>query len=60
MFRAMISPIIMSTGLYLQHPVIFTTVVASCQLAATLVNITGCCKYSQVLMMMGENIARNM
>jgi len=24
------------------------------------VNITRCCKYSQVLLMMGENIARNM
>jgi hypothetical protein len=24
-----------------------------------LVNITRCCKYSKVLLMMGENIARN-
>jgi hypothetical protein len=30
------------------------------QPAATLVNITRCCKYSQLLLMMGENIARNM
>jgi hypothetical protein len=30
------------------------------QPAATLVNITRCFKYSQVLPMMGENIARNM
>jgi len=27
---------------------------------ATLVYITRCCKYSQVLLMMGENIAQNM
>jgi hypothetical protein len=27
---------------------------------AKLVNITRCCKYSQVLLMMGENIAQNM
>jgi hypothetical protein len=32
----------------------------TCQPTATLVNITTCCKYSQVLLMMGENIARNM
>jgi hypothetical protein len=31
-----------------------------CRLAAALVNITRCCKYSQVLLMMGENITRNM
>jgi len=30
------------------------------QPAATWVNATRCCKYSQVLLMMGENIARNM
>jgi hypothetical protein len=30
------------------------------QPAATLVNIIGCCKYSQVLLIIGENIARNM
>jgi hypothetical protein len=28
--------------------------------AATLVNITRCCKYYKVLLMMGENFARNM
>ena len=31
-----------------------------CQPAATWVNTTRYCKYSQVLLMMGENIARNM
>jgi len=57
--------------LYLQHLVIFTNVAAGwChglvethprhQPAATLVNITRCCKYSQVLLMMSGNIARNM
>jgi len=30
------------------------------QPAATLVNITRCCKNSQVFLMMDENIARNM
>ena len=30
------------------------------QPAATLVNITRCCKYSQVLLIMDESIARNM
>jgi hypothetical protein len=30
------------------------------QPAATLVNITRCCKYSQVFLIMGENIAQNM
>jgi hypothetical protein len=30
------------------------------QPVTTLVNITRSCKYSQVLLMMGENIARNM
>jgi hypothetical protein len=30
------------------------------QPAATLVNITRCCKYSQVLLMMVENIAQDM
>jgi len=29
------------------------------QTAATLVNITRCCKYSQVILIMGENVARN-
>jgi len=31
-----------------------------CQPAATWVNTTRYCKYSQVLLMMGENTARNM
>jgi hypothetical protein len=31
-----------------------------CRLAATWVNATRYCKYSQVLLMMEENIARNM
>jgi hypothetical protein len=56
--------------LYLQHLVIFTNAADGwChgwvethprhQPAATLVNITRCCKYSQMLLMMGKNIARN-
>ena len=89
-FRAMFSPIIRSTWLYLQYLLVFTQVAAGwClgwvetelswlwgvytphnqhssvsthlrhQPAATWVNTTICCKYSLVLMMMGENIARN-
>jgi len=64
MFRAMFSSIIRNISLYLQHLVIFTQVAAGWfhrhQPAATLVNTTRYCKYSQVLLMMGENIARNM
>ena len=71
MFRAMFSPIIRSTRLYLQYLVVFTQAAAGwclgCvethprhQLAATWVNTTRYCKYSLVLLMMGENIARNM
>jgi len=30
------------------------------QSAATWANTTRCCKYSQVLLMVGENMARNM
>jgi len=66
MFQAMFSPIIMSTWLYLQYLVVFTQVAAGWfpetehQMAATWVNTTRYCKYSQVLMMMGENIAWNM
>ena len=60
MFRAMFSPIIKSTWLYLQYLVVFTQVAAGWQPAATWVNTTGYCKYSQVVLMMGENIARNM
>jgi hypothetical protein len=37
----------------------FTQVAAGCQLAATWVNTTGSCKNSQVLLMMGKNIAQN-
>ena len=69
MFRAMFSPIIRSTSLYLQYLVVFTQVAAGCetvsthprhQPAATCVNTTRYCKYSQVLLIMGEKIARNM
>ena len=70
MFRAKFSPIIRSTWLYLQHLVVFPQVVAGwChgwathprhQPAATWVNTIRYCKYRQVLLMMGENIARNM
>jgi hypothetical protein len=51
---------------YQEHLTILTvsgSVHPSCfwhQLAATWVNNTRYCKYSQVLLMMGENIARNM
>ena len=60
MFRAMFSPIIRGTSLYLQYLVVFTQVATGYQPAATWVNTTRYCKYSQVLLMMGENIARNM
>jgi hypothetical protein len=67
MFQAMFSPIIGSTWLYLQYLVVFTQVAAGwclgwveTALAATWVNSTRYCKYSQVLLMMGESIARNM
>jgi hypothetical protein len=60
MFWAMLSPIISSTGMYLQYLVVFTQVTAGCQPAATWVNTTKYCKYIQVLLMMGENIAQNM
>ena len=60
MFRAMFSPIIRNTWLYLQYLLVFTHVPAGCQPAATWVNTNRYCKYSQVLLMMGENIARNM
>jgi len=70
-FRAMFSAIIRSTWLYLQHLVVFTQVTAGWYLgwvethprhqpAATWVNTTRYCKYRQVLLVMGENIARNM
>jgi len=71
MFRAMFSPIVRGTWLCLQYLVVFTQVAASwChgwvsthpwhQPAATWVNTTRYCKHSQVPLMMGENIARNM
>ena len=44
----------------LQYLVVFTQVAAGCQPATTWVNTTRYCKYSQVLLIMGENIARNM
>jgi len=71
MFRAMFSPIIRSTRLYLQYLVVLTQVAAGwCVLdelkllcrhlpAATWVNTTRYCKYSLVLLMVDENIARN-
>ena len=60
MFRAMFSPIIRSTLLFLQYLVVFIQVAASWQPAETWVNTTRYCKYSKVFLMMGENIARNM
>ena len=60
MFRAMFLPIIRSTWLYLQYLVVFIPVAAGWQPAATGVNTTRYCKYSQVLLMMGKNIVRNM
>jgi hypothetical protein len=69
------SPIIRSTWLYLQLLVVFTQAAAGwChgwvktavsnhpwhQLAATWVNTIRNCKYSQVFLMMGKNIGRNM
>jgi len=66
MFRAMFSPIIGSTWMYLQYLGVFTQVAAGwCpewvethpwhQPAATWVNTPRYCKNSQVLLMMGEN-----
>ena len=62
MFRVMFSPIIRNLRLYLQYLVVFTQVAAGwChQPAAALVCTTRYRKYSQVLRMMGENLARNM
>jgi hypothetical protein len=66
MFRAMFTSIITSIGLYLQYLVVFTQVaVGWCpeserQPAATWLNTTRYCKYSQVLLMIDENVARNM
>jgi len=64
----MFLPIIRRTWLYLQYLVVFTQVAAGwclgwveselCEL--WIVNTTRYCNYSQVLLMMGKNIARNM
>ena len=75
MFRAMYSPVIRSTWLYLQL-LVFSIDIAACwchgwdgtsvpshpwrQPSAISVDNTRSCKYSQVLLMMGEDIARNM
>ena len=60
MFGAMSSPIIRSTWLYLQHMVLSTGIAAGCQPAAIPVDYIRWCNYSQVLLMMGEDIAPNM
>jgi len=64
MFRKMFSPIIRSTWLYLQHLVVFTQVAVGWCLDTSRQQLEWIlqrwCKYSQVLLMMGENIARNM
>jgi hypothetical protein len=43
-----------------EYLTVFTAYGSIHQPAATLVNITRCCKYNKVLLMMGENIAGNM
>jgi hypothetical protein len=53
MFRAMFSPTIRSIWLYLQYLVVSIQVAAGSSRQSK-------CKYSQVLLMVGENIARNM
>ena len=73
MFRAMSSPIIRSTWLYLHLLILSTSIAAGwChgwdgtpshpwhRPAATSVDNIRSCKYSQVLLMMGDDIARNM
>jgi len=52
MFRAKFSSIIRSSRLYLQYLVVFTKV--------AWVNTTRYCKYTLLLLMMGENMSRNM
>jgi hypothetical protein len=59
MFWVMFLPIIRSTWLYSQHLVVFTKLLPAAA-AATWVNTTRYCEYSQVLLLMGENITRNM
>jgi hypothetical protein len=51
---------IQTPGNHPEENIQFTQVAADYQPAATWVNTTRYCKYSQVLLMMGENIARNM
>jgi len=60
MFRAMFSPIIGSTWPYLQYLVVFTQFAAGWCLEWVETQFQLIRKYSQVLPMMGENIARNM
>ena len=64
MFWATSLAVIRSTWLYLQLLILSTDIAASwChgyQLAAVSVDNNRSCKYSQVLLMMGEGIARNM
>jgi hypothetical protein len=61
MFRAMFSAHVSGDVFahHQEHLAVFTASGNIHQPAAILVNITRCCKYSQVLLMMGENIARN-
>jgi len=57
----MFSSIIRSTSLYLQYLVVFTQIAAGCQPAATWVNTTRYCKYSQVhvFVIILKSFARN-
>jgi len=57
MFWAMSSPIIRSTLPYLQLLILFTDTAG--QLAAVLVDNIRSCKYIQVFLIMGEDIAQN-
>jgi len=60
MFRGLSSSIIRSIWLYLQLLILSTDTAASwCTPAVSVDNIRSC-KYSKVLLMMGEDIARNM
>jgi hypothetical protein len=67
-FRATLSPIIRSTQLYLQLQVLSTDIARwdgtpshpRYQPATISVDSTWSCKYSYVLLMMGEGVARNM
>jgi hypothetical protein len=57
MFRAMFSPIIRNTRLYLQYLVVENA--SKTPAGNSLVNTTRYCKYRLVLLMIDENIARN-